>query len=338
VRLERLVLATDFTDAARGALEHAVALAARFQARLYVFHAIDIQDGDGAHVAGNEHRADEFYELAEKQARAELEAVRGRLAVPGVVPDPIPIVESVRLGSPVDEIVRFATEKKADLIVVGTHGRTGLRRVLAGSTAEGVARQAPCPVLVVRSSAPAARKAGGPEPDATAPRAAPSGALEGFATVVCAVDASASSRAALRAACGIADRFDGRVIVLGVIDEYLMAQAATASQVDTVALESRFVEIARSQLDRAIEESVGGRGDRRRPEGFLERRVQAGRPAETVVRVATQEKAGLVACGTHGRSGLARALFGSVAERIVRLAPCPVLTVREGRPAARVAA
>jgi nucleotide-binding universal stress UspA family protein len=60
-------------------------------------------------------------------------------------------------------------------------------------------------------------------------------------------------------------------------------------------------------------------------------RVQMGAPYEEIVRTAEEEHAGLIVMGTHGRSGLNRALLGSVAERVIRLAPCPVLTVRQAK-------
>jgi nucleotide-binding universal stress UspA family protein len=314
MHLERLVLATDFSAAARLALEHAVAIATRFQARLYIFHAIDVRDGDSQ---GNESLADDFYELAERRAREELEALRARLGPPAIHPGPISIVETVRIGAPSDEIVGFAGEKEADLVVVGTKGRTGLARVLVGSVAESVVRRAPCPVLAVRV------------PESAAPPVNP----PSFARIVCAVDSSDSSRAALRASCDLADRFDAEVVAVTVVDDYLVAQATTLSPLDAVALERRFVEIAHDNLERCVEETVGakcGKG--------IRRRVETGRPAESIARAAELEGASLVACGTHGRSGIVRALFGSVAEKIVRLSPCPVLTVREGKPAARLAA
>jgi nucleotide-binding universal stress UspA family protein len=62
----------------------------------------------------------------------------------------LPVVGESHLGVPIDEIVRFAEREKADAIVMGTHGRTGLKRILLGSVAEGVMRKARCPVIVVR--------------------------------------------------------------------------------------------------------------------------------------------------------------------------------------------
>lgn len=310
MHLERIVLATDFSAAARLALEHAVAIATRFQARLYIFHAIDVRDGGSQ---GNESLADDFYELTERRAREELEGLRARLGPPGVHTGPISIVETVRIGSPSEEIVAFAEEKEADLVVVGTQGRSVLARVFAGSVAESVLRRAPCPVLAVRV------------PDGAAPPAAP----PSLSRILCAVDHSASSRAALRASCDLADRFESEVVAVTVVDDYLVSQGP----IDAVALDTRFIEIARENLERCVQETVGGKCGR-----GIRRRVEAGRPAESIARVAEVEGASLIACGTHGRSGIARALFGSVAEKIVRIAPCPVLTVREGKPAARLAA
>jgi nucleotide-binding universal stress UspA family protein len=149
-----------------------------------------------------------------------------------------------------------------------------------------------------------------------------------FAKILCAVDASASSRAALRAACDLADRFEAEVVALTVVDDYLMSQASTLSQLDAVALETRFVEIARADLERCVSETVG------EAVKGLRRRVEVGRPAESIARVAELEEVSLVACGTHGRSGLARALFGSVAEKCVsRRAPCS-RCARDGQPRA----
>jgi nucleotide-binding universal stress UspA family protein len=230
----------------------------------------------------------------------------------------------VRIGTPADEIVKFADDKKADLLVVGTHGRSGIRRMLVGSVADSVVRRAPCPVLAVRVGA---------EEEARAATRDPRHDARAISRIVCAVDTTPSSRAALRAACDLAGRFDATVVAVNVIDDYILAQAGMLSQLDAVSIEGRFGEIARANLERCIAETVGdhcGRG--------IERRVEVGRPSEAIARVATQEGAQLVTCGTHGRTGLARALFGSIAEQIVRAAPCPVLTVREGPPAARAAA
>jgi nucleotide-binding universal stress UspA family protein len=328
VRLEKIVLATDFSAAARAALDHAIAIAARFGARLYLIHVVDVRSSEGSQVLGNEAKIDEFYDLAERRAREELAALSATCEPDDLpeVPEPsIPIVECVRIGEPSEEILGFATEKEVDLVVVGTHGRTGIRRVLVGSVAESVLRRAPCPVMAIRVS----------EAEEAVARAHPIAPRRGasyLARILAAVDSSESSRAALRASAVLAARFGSSLGVLNVVDDYMLAQA-TMAPLDAVAIEGRIVDLARATLDDFVQETLGSEAL-----SWVSRRVEVGRPAETVARVAAAENASLVACGTHGRSGLRRALFGSVAERIVRVAPCPVLTVREGKPASRLAA
>jgi nucleotide-binding universal stress UspA family protein len=82
---------------------------------------------------------------AKEDARKLIDEFRKRL------PQPLTALEFVQIGSPLTEIVNAATEWPADLIVIGSHGRAGIRRALLGSVAEGVMRHAPCPVLVVRA-------------------------------------------------------------------------------------------------------------------------------------------------------------------------------------------
>lgn len=316
MRIERIVVATDFSPPARHALEKAVAIAARFQARLYLFHAAFAHGGEDVE-AYRDGTLDDLYELAERRAREELQAL-GHPASAS-----LPIVESIRVGPPADEIVAFAAEKEADLLALGTQGRTGLRRLLLGSVAESVLRRASCPVLAVRA----------PEGGAGQPEAAAAAPARPFARILAAVDHSESARAALRAAAELARRFSGSVLAVHVLDDQVLAQTATLSPVDAMALEGSFAQLARGDLDRFVAESLDG-PDR----ALVTRTIELGATAEAIQRVAREGAFDLIACGTQGRTGLRRALFGSTAERIVRLAPCPVFAVREGPPAARVAA
>lgn len=319
MKLERIVVATDFSEPARAALERSVAIAARFGARLYLFHAafargaVDVE-------AYRDGTLDDLYELAEQRAREELAALCAPLGAS------IPIVESIRVGSPADEILEFAAEKRADLIALGTHGRTGLRRLLLGSVAESVLRRAACPVLAVRV-------VDGSE--AVARHADPVAALapSGFGRVLVAVDHSESARAALRGGVELARRFDGSVLAVHVLDDRVLAQAATLSPIDAAALEGSFAQIARAELDRFVVDSLS---EDQLP--FVSGTIELGATAEAILRLASEGRFDLIACGTHGRTGIRRALFGSTAERIVRTATCPVFVVREGMAASRLVA
>ena len=119
----QVLLATDFSRAARPAAEAAADSARRLGARLHLLHVVWFEDEERA-----------------RMKLAELARV--------VMPDLEPVI-AVAAGSAVKEIVRYATRHAIDLIVVGTHGRTGVSRVLTGSVAEGVVRTAGRPVLTV---------------------------------------------------------------------------------------------------------------------------------------------------------------------------------------------
>jgi nucleotide-binding universal stress UspA family protein len=135
---QQVLVATDFSEVADAALRVAVRYARLLQARLHLLHVFDPEETDVADL------------LADAAAEAG----------PGV-----PVVSAGAGGDPAEEILRYARRHPIDLIVVGTHGRTGVSRVLLGSVAERVVRGARCPVLVV----PAARPEVTPAPAGAAP-------------------------------------------------------------------------------------------------------------------------------------------------------------------------
>jgi universal stress protein A len=128
------VVPVDFSPASLDALEYARALAARCEGRVELVHVVDPAALDGVLAHANP----EVWKDALTRARQKLAGVAGS--------DPFTVLE----GHPADVIVDHADAKKADLIVMGSVGRGGLKRLLVGSVAERVVRTAPCPVLVVR--------------------------------------------------------------------------------------------------------------------------------------------------------------------------------------------
>jgi nucleotide-binding universal stress UspA family protein len=144
MEIKKILFATDFSEGSSSSLPYAVSIAEQYGAKLYLVHVIyDIAKTSGSYVPHVS--LDELYKDMEKSAKAELE--KCFIEEMKLLKD----VEQVVLkGTPYEEISHFAEENKIDLIVVGTHGRKGLDRMLFGSTAEQVVRYAPCPVLTVR--------------------------------------------------------------------------------------------------------------------------------------------------------------------------------------------
>lgn len=142
-----ILVPTDFSSCARRAVDYAADLARESNARVVLHHATELPLG----VQGNErihpegaHEAVRVDEYARAAARAHLEDEAERIG------GDVRVVTRAELGSTVQSILQAAEELGADLIVMGTHGRTGLRRGLMGSVAERVVRSAPCPVLTLR--------------------------------------------------------------------------------------------------------------------------------------------------------------------------------------------
>lgn len=147
IQLSRILVPTDFSDYSRAALEYGCAVAEKFGAELHLLHVL--QDLVGLVPEPGLAFPPPGDYMRELQASADraLDELPGPLA-----PEGLSIERATRQGPPFVEIVRYAREAEIDLIVLGTHGRSGLAHMLLGSVAEKVIRKAPCPVLTVRPS------------------------------------------------------------------------------------------------------------------------------------------------------------------------------------------
>lgn len=203
----------------------------------------------------------------------------------------------LRYGVPPACILEVVKEVHAELIVIGTEGRTGWDRLRLGSTAEAVVREAPCPVLTVH---------GGLAGDAPGHPA-----RIHFRRLLVATDFSVSAGAAFHAVARLAATLDARVCLLH----------AAEPSADGKPAERRLAKLVQELRYQHIEaEGVCAVGD----------------PVETILIQAAAWQADLIAVGTQGRRGLSRVLLGSVAEALLKRAGCPVLTVaKRRRPEAR---
>ncbi len=140
----QILLATDFSETARSALDHAAGIAEQAGATLHLLHVVqEIGYWEGFDL--KRFPSDEVYEELRENARIALDDLMEHTAERDVERQ-----VHIREGKPFLEIIRAAKKIPADLIVVGSHGQSGLAETLFGSTAEKVVRKAPCAVLVVR--------------------------------------------------------------------------------------------------------------------------------------------------------------------------------------------
>ena len=246
-------------------------------------------------------------EEVERRYRADLEKLAKQFELPGSAPE-----RHVRIGRAYGEICEVASEIGAELIVIATHGRTGLRRFMLGSTAERVVQHAPCPVLVVREKEREFLETG-------KGKAAAETALH-ITKILVPLDFSDSSRVGLLYAISFARRFGASLTLLHAIQvqPFIPADGHAARE--------------RTPAPGVIE-----RATRLRARKFLKQvdfagvayqmEMQSGVPAQEICRFAGNAKVELIITSTHGQTGLAHALIGSTAEQVVRYAHCPVLVV-----------
>lgn len=142
LRLQHILVPYDFSEGAKLALHHAIAHAQHFQSNLTLLHVVHLPFR-GVSLGAGEPHAMEGMLLAEatKQLTALIEELKQQNLTAN---------SRVRPGYPAPEIVEVARQELVDLIIMGTHGRTGFKHTVLGSVAENVVRHAPCPVLVVR--------------------------------------------------------------------------------------------------------------------------------------------------------------------------------------------
>ena len=287
--LTSVVVATDFSLGAVWALKRAARLPLAPEARVSILHVLPrdlpqrLRTAAGAFVGHRLERAvrlfaAEAYAAGNSQVRVTGDLARGRAFV---------------------EVIRHARRKKAELVILGRHGRRAFRDLLIGTTAQRVVRESDVPVLVVNL-----------EP------AAP------YRRPLLATDLEPASRDIAKLAAQV---IDPQATTVSVIHAYDVPFEGWISLGDHGEGKSHYRRLYREEASKGLKRFVASRGDvglRMRP------RVCYGDPRFVVLEEAKRRRADLVMLGTHGRSGVARALLGTVAETVVAEATCDVLIAR----------
>lgn len=293
LKIARVLFPTDFTEHAEGAFSHAAHLAAWHGAGLDVLNVASPHEPEGANPMD--------YLPLERSTKTE------QLYLAADAQQGVPVrYRQVRRAAPAEAILAYADEHDADLIVMGTRGRQGVDRFLNASVAEEVVRRASCPTLTVRT--------GGEGEAAEAARPAEH--------VLVPVDFSENARLQVAHAAALAEGSGAALHLLHIIEE---AVFPTFYGVDAGAPPASAV-VARTET--ALQELADSLAPVIPPGTPVRTHVRTGHPAPGVVAFAEEHACALIVVATHGRTGLERFLMGSVAEQVVRTAPCPVFTVR----------
>lgn len=304
----QILCPVDFSETSIRALTYATAFASWYAAQLEVLHVVPGSADDGTTTppdAGSSSLG--VHTLSRNEITDEIRRAITATGVSGVN------VRTIIQGGLAHEvIVSRAQEQPADLLVMGTHGRSGFTRLLLGSVTERVLRTAPCPVLTV--AAGTSRGTGAPP------------ALK---RILCPVDFSPSARKALHFALDLVRRTNGCLTVLYALEYADPEDTLELSPFDPcfpASVESRR---RREQLtDRARERLRALLAEEPTTGCEIDEVVVSDRAYKAILGQAKDAAADLIVMGAQGSGGLELMLYGSNTQHVVRAATCPVLTVR----------
>ena len=304
VKVNRILCPVDLSDCSRAALQHALALARWYEAKvtvLHVFRPVPVVDTAAAALGAG------LYAPPIALPEVDCAAIERRVAefvtsTPGAGGVTVHVCEGTNIR---EEILRQADEGGADLLVVGSHGLTGVTRLVLGSTAENVLRHALMPVLIVPAHAGPARAAGIP-----------------FTRIVCAVDFEADSYRALRYAFDLAQESDAQLTLLHAVEMPAVHVGAEDLTYDLESARQAVIRNARERLEALVPEAA-------RAYCTVHAEVAEGQAHHAILRLAADAGADLIIMGVRSRDAFNVAVFGSHTQAVVRAAPCPVLTVHQ---------
>jgi nucleotide-binding universal stress UspA family protein len=292
-----ILFATDLSKWAQDAEEYACSIALSWGASLIVMSVLEFPPGMNPDYAVNRLYLDELM----KEATSRLVDLKTRAVSRG-----LSVQTHIATGIPSEEVLAAARMKDTELIVVGTRGKTGLEHVLLGSTAERIIRMAPCPVVTV--PAERSRTAG----------STTVGKPNVINRLLVPVDFSDCSLDALEYGVLVAQRAKASITLLHVLEpvsyglDFTFPHVAKREQIRTE-LTGRLSNLVSTLTSAGV------------PSDFT---FSGGLPADSILNTAQSQSIDVIVMGTHGRRGLSHALFGSVAESVLRRSSCPVLTVR----------
>ena len=298
LQLRKILFPTDFSRCAEQALTHAVFLAGKYKAEINVLHVVTLfSDQPGIirnEINETEETIKELEEIAEKQLNK---------VVSSKSSDEIKIITTTeREVSAAPAILEYASDNNIDLIVMGTHGRRGLGHLFLGSAAEEVVRLAPCPVFTIRELKE-------PKP------------VMQVNNILVPVDFSDHSRKALEYASEVAQSYNAELQVLHIIEETTHPAFSLSGKSSVFDLFPGIEDDCRKRADRMLKEV---NSDKIKAGVY----IKGGRAASDIIKFAKGNSTDLIVIATHGLTGLEHMLLGSVTEKVVRMAHCPVFTVK----------
>ena len=314
INLKKILCPVDLSESSMLALRFAQSVAGRYGASLTIVHVLenphlDIPGGDtGAFSFG------ELVDLYREEREEEIFDVLRRKGAPAVKADVI-----FREGIPYKEIIKTAQEIEADMVMMCTCTK-GAHESIAGHATERVVRLAPCPVLSVQTNhSPERREKLAHLNDLmdTSPGAA--------RTILLPTDFSEHSALATNYAISLAQKYEAKISVLHVLERVAEFTSAMGTEVPGHETVLVYYDELFTAAQKRVKEMCAQAAEHN---VVAYERIITGNPRHEILAIAHSEPIDLIIVGTHGRQGFSRVVHGSVAEAVVRHAPCSVLSVK----------
>jgi nucleotide-binding universal stress UspA family protein len=293
LEIKLILCPIDFSEFSERAYQHALSLAEHYQAKLVAQHVVEMWRHPSASFAASARLYEEFRQVLRETGENHLQQFAKSRTHDKIQPELV-----VHEGYAPDSILSFAQTQKADLIVMGTHGRRGFDHLMLGSVTDHVMRRAPCPVLAVRNSPHDAMAASKEQQY-----------VHHLSRILFCADFSKNSERALNYALSGAAEYDAELTILHVLEE-----------VPSLTKTEEALAEATEQLDKLIPPDV-------RKTCKIRTLVRIGKPYREIIQFALEAQTDLVTMGVRGRGALDRAVFGSTTYRVMQLGSCPVLAV-----------
>jgi nucleotide-binding universal stress UspA family protein len=298
LKIKNILFPTDFSNCSKYAFQHAVYLADKYKATLHMLHAIVLFHEDPHEAAFHIHDTEELHHKLENLASEETNSI-----IASIKPKTAEIIKVQKRGiTAADVILDYAQEHNIDLIVMGTHGRSGIKNLLLGSVAEKVVQLAHCSVLSIRELKD-------PKP------------LEDLENILVPIDFSDYSRQALSYAKELAKEYQCKLGLLHVVEDRVDPAVYATDKMPISDLMPDVKKKSTDLMKQQLEESPG-------PEVQAYFSIVEGHAASEIIGFSEKYENDLIVISTHGQSGLENFLFGSVTEKVVRRSACPVFTVK----------
>jgi len=293
LNIKLILCPIDFSEFSESAYQHALSVAEHHRAKLVAQHIVEMWRHPSGDFAASAGVYEEYSQALRESSKKQLQEFVENHPHDEIQPELV-----VQTGVAADSILSFAQLQKADVIVMGTHGRRGFDRLMLGSVTDRVMRTAPCPVLVA-SKPPQGSVAVGKE----------RGHVHHLSRILFCADFSENSEGALKYAISATAEYDAELTLLHVV-EGVPSQAETEDAMAAAA----------ERLDKLI--PLEGRKTLK-----IKTAVRIGKPHTQIIQLALETQIDLMTMGVRGRGALDVAVFGSTTYRVMQLGSCPVLAV-----------